>query len=169
LKFKNIIAPCFYALVVGLALAAPTEAAAQTAPNTTDTSSNGSSTGVGNAGSFGIGSGTANGNATATATSNGVSDSNNITSVRSDLHTDTTDITAGTVAVSNSSLSQTVSGIPASAGYNVPNTWSTGNIAPASISNSNGIVTNGANTGVSSNVGVVISVTPGAVQASITH
>jgi len=160
-KFKNFIAPIFYALAAIIAL--PTLAVAQSAV----------STGVGNAGSFGIGSGTANGNATsdgtanATATSNGVTDSNNSTSVRS--NSQTTNITAGTVTLSNSTLSQTVSGIPASAGYNLPNSWSTGNIAPASISAANGIITNGANTGVSSNVGMVVSVTPGAVQLNITH
>jgi hypothetical protein len=163
LTIKSKIALLFYALTVSLAV--PTVAAAQSDNNSTNTASNGSSTGVGNAGSFGIGSGTANGNATATATSNGVSDSNNTTSNRISNF----NITAGTVALSNSSLSQTVSGIPASQGYNLPNSWSTGNIAPASISNFNGIVTDGENTGVSSNVGVQISITPGTVQTNLSH
>lgn len=59
--------------------------AADAIPNTTSTqtSSNGSSTGVGNAGSFGIGSGTSDSIATATATSDGMVDNSVDNSVAS--------------------------------------------------------------------------------------
>jgi hypothetical protein len=167
MTFKSMVTSSVYALAVilaasSVALADPTDA------STSDTSSNGSSTGVGNAGSFGIGSGTANGNAdsSATATSNGVSDSDN--STRTDSHNTSTNITAGAVTMSTASLSQAVSGIPASAGYNVPDSWRTGDITSASNTGSNGVIVNVANTGVSSNLGVVNSITTGAFPSSLT-
>jgi hypothetical protein len=192
LKFKNILAPSLCALAVVLA-ASPVTADEPTASATN--SVNGVSTGVGNAGSFGIGSGTANGdanalsngnatsngngtgtatsngngngNATATAISNGVTDSHDL------IDSHNTAIQAGSATLSTQSLSQVVSGIPTGAGSpandgsNVASGWRTGDIVNASNSGAVGVVTNVANTGANANVGAVTSITAGAVRTTL--
>ncbi|WP_174279001.1 hypothetical protein [Sphingomonas bacterium] len=129
-----------YWLITGIMLASSATAQSSSSGNLT---SDGSSTGVGNAGSFGIGSGTSDSLSTATAISNGVQDSStktsidNSTSIVTISNQDLSAVNAGNQITINAGADPASSPLPT--GSNV--------VTGSSLTNFAGILTAGWNTG----------------------
>jgi hypothetical protein len=139
---KSSAALIFCAVAISVPTLAFADDQHPTAESTGAMTSNGSSTGVGNAGSFGIASGTANGTgtATATATSNGMTD--NSTGNRSDSSTTIAPVATQDLEASISNAKITFTGY-LSSGSN--------ELSPKSLSNNSGVITIGWNTGQATN------------------